>query len=115
LLYADHVTKSIEKAMDETIRRRRLQKEFNKKHNITPETISKNIKDVLSSLAERDYVTVEVEIEDDLAEIAHEEIPKVIHTLTKEMFEAAADLEFEKAAELRDRIKRLEERQISYG
>ncbi|MEJ2715565.1 MAG: excinuclease ABC subunit UvrB [Deltaproteobacteria bacterium] len=115
LLYADHVTESIEKAMDETIRRRQLQKEFNEKHHITPETIHKNIRDILSSLAEQDYVTVEVEMEDDLAEIAHEDIPKVIRTLTKEMFEAAADLEFEKAAELRDRIKRLEERQISYG
>jgi excinuclease ABC subunit B len=115
ILYADRVTESIRKAIDETNRRRSIQVEFNREHNITPESIRKSITDILSSLAEQDYVTVEVEREDDFPEIPLDEIPKVIEDLTREMFEAARDLEFEKAADMRDRIRRLEEVRIRYG
>jgi excinuclease ABC subunit B len=115
LLFADHVTESIRKAMDETGRRRALQAEFNREHDITPVTIRKNITDILSSLAERDYVTVELESEEKEEEVPLDAIPKLIAKLTKEMFAAARDLEFEKAARLRDRIRELESRQIRYA
>jgi excinuclease ABC subunit B len=115
LLFADHVTESIRKAVDETGRRRALQAEFNREHDITPVTIRKNINDILSSLAERDYVTVELEPEEPKEDVPLDAIPKLIAKLTKEMFAAARDLEFEKAARLRDQIRDLESRQIRYA
>ncbi len=115
IFYADRVTNSIRKALDETNRRRTIQVEFNRENNITPESIRKNITDVLSSLAEQDYVTVEVEREDEFPDIPLDQIPKVIEDLTREMFEAARDLEFEKAADLRDRIRKLENLRVRYG
>ncbi|MGO9567696.1 MAG: excinuclease ABC subunit UvrB [Desulfomonilaceae bacterium] len=115
IFYADRVTNSIRKALDETNRRRSIQVEFNRENNITPESIRKNITDVLSSLAEQDYVTVEVEREDEFPDIPLDQIPKLIDDLTREMFEAARDLEFEKAADLRDRIRKLENVCVRYG
>ncbi|MEW6112558.1 MAG: excinuclease ABC subunit UvrB [Thermodesulfobacteriota bacterium] len=115
LLFADHVTESIRKAVDETGRRRALQADFNREHDITPVTIRKNINDILSSLAERDYVTVDLEPEEPKKEVPLDAIPKLIAKLTKEMFAAARDLEFEKAARLRDQIRDLESRQIRYA
>ena len=117
ILYADVVTESIRKTVEETNRRRTLQSEFNRENNITPETIRKNITDVLSSLAEQDYVTVDVEEEakPEVASIPVERISREIEKLTAQMFEAARDLEFEKAAELRDLIRALEQKQIKYG
>jgi excinuclease ABC subunit B len=114
LLYADRVTDSIRKALDETNRRRRIQMEFNRENNITPATIKKNINDILSSMAEKDYVTVDVVLEAE-EEVVYEDIPNMIKDLTEEMFAAARDLEFERAAELRDRIRTLESKQINYG
>ncbi len=115
ILYADRVTDSIRKALDETNRRRRIQVEFNRENNITPESIRKNIPDILSSLAEQDYVTVEVDRADEFPDIRLDQIPKAIEDLTREMFEAARDLEFEKAADLRDRIRKLETVLVRYG
>jgi excinuclease ABC subunit B len=115
IFYADRVTESMRKSMDETNRRRKLQLAFNRKHNITPETIRKDIKDILSSLAEQDYVTVEIERRHDLQDEPPERMPKLIEDLTREMFEAARDLEFEKAAQLRDRIREMEKIQLLYG
>jgi len=115
ILYADQVTESIRKAVDETNRRRAIQKEFNQANDITPETIRKGINDVLTSLAEQDYVTVEVERPAEEEEVAPELLPRVIEKLRKQMFEAARDLEFEKAADLRDRIRALEKQQIRYA
>jgi excinuclease ABC subunit B len=115
ILYADSMTESIRKATEETSRRRRIQKQYNIDNNIKPETIRKNIQDVLSSLAEHDYVTIAVEENEDIIEGEPAEITGTIETLTRQMFEAARDLEFEKAAELRDRIKRLENARLMYG
>jgi excinuclease ABC subunit B len=115
ILYADRVTDSIRKTIDETNRRRAIQVEFNRENNITPESIRKNITDVLSSLAEQDYVTVEVEREDEIPDVPLDQVPKFIDKLTREMFEAARDLEFEKAADLRDRIRKLENVRVRYG
>ena len=115
ILYADRLTESIRVAVEETNRRRSLQLEFNRLNNITPETIRKSIHDILSSLAEQDYVTVELDRGKEVPETPLEEIPKLIEELTKQMFEAARDLEFEKAAQLRDRIRELEDRRIRYA
>jgi excinuclease ABC subunit B len=114
ILYADRVTDSIRKAVEETNRRRSIQKEFNRENNITPETIRKSFNDILTSLAEQDYVTVEVErpVEED---VAPELLPRAIEKLRKQMFEAARDLEFEKAADLRDRVRALEKQQLRYA
>jgi excinuclease ABC subunit B len=115
LLYADRLTDSMRKAVEETARRREIQLAFNKEHGITPETVRKSINDVLSSLEEQDYVTVEAENDTEGVEVPLEEIPKAIEQLTQQMFAAARDLEFEKAAEIRDRIRELEKVQIRYA
>jgi excinuclease ABC subunit B len=115
LLYADSVTDSIRRAMDETSRRRALQLEFNEEHGITPESVKKDIQDILSSLAEHDYVTVEIERDDFSSGVPDDSLAQAIDTLTKQMFDAARDLEFEKAAALRDRIRELEAKQIRLG
>lgn len=115
IFYADNLTGSMQKSIEETSRRRKLQMEFNKQHNITPETIRKEIRDVLSSPAERDYVTIELEPPKTLSDVPPKDIPKVIEKLTKDMFGFARDLEFEKAANLRDRIRELENVQLRYG
>ena len=114
ILYADKMTDSIKKTIDETSRRRDLQLEYNKKHNITPETIRKQINDILSSLAEQDYVTIETDPTGSLPQIPVDKIPAMIDKMTKQMFAFAKDLEFERAAELRDRIKELENVRIKY-
>jgi len=115
ILYADHVTESIRKAMEETNRRRQIQQQFNIENNITPETIKKNINDILSSIAEQDYVTVPTAKEYEMPEVKPDEIESTIEQLTRQMFEAARDLEFERAAELRDQIRRLESMRVAYG
>ncbi|MDD3471709.1 MAG: excinuclease ABC subunit UvrB [Syntrophaceae bacterium] len=114
ILYADKMTESIQKTIDETLRRRKLQLEYNKKHGITPETIRKQINDILSSLAEQDYVTVEKEPSKAASDIPIDKIPSMIEKMTKQMFAFARDLEFEKAAQLRDQIKELETLRIQY-
>ena len=112
VLYADKKTGAIEKAQEETARRRNIQTEYNKAHGITPETVKKSIREILESIYEHDYVTVP---KDDLPdeEVAFTEIPQLIDRLKKEMKQAAKQLEFERAAEIRDRIKRLEDRYLA--
>jgi len=107
LLYADHVTESMRHAMDETERRRGVQQAYNDAHGITPASIVKHIDDVLSSVYERDYVTVPV-VEDERARFRTQaELDAAVVELEREMRQAAANLEFEKAAALRDRVRRL--------
>ena len=115
IMYADTVTGSMQKAIDETNRRRKLQAEYNKKNGITPETIKSSIKDVLSSIYEADYYTVPVVAEKKEEYIPPHELPNIIKALRKEMQEAAKKLDFEKAAELRDRVKELEEMEVRIG
>ena len=114
ICYADSITKSLQKAMSETERRRKIQVEYNKKHGITPQTITKEIRDMLFIEAESDYVTVDIEAETD-EKILPEKIPSLINDLTKKMKEAAKKMDFEKAVVLRDRIKKLSERQLQLG
>lgn len=100
-MYADELTESMEKAISETNRRRKIQQEYNKEHNITPKTINKSVRDSITVTDIKDIeVEYKLEKEDD--------ITTTINKLTDEMLKFAADMEFEKAAELRDRIKELE-------
>jgi excinuclease ABC subunit B len=109
ILYADRITNSMKKALDETERRRTIQLEYNRQMGITPETVKSNIKDVLSSIYEADYRAVP-SVEEPIEEYVSDE--KTIRRLEEEMKEAARRLDFEKAAILRDRIKRVKERML---
>ena len=107
ILYADRITGSIQRAIDETNRRRTIQKAYNEKHGITPETVQKEITSVLSSVYEADYVTVPA-VSESTAEFGSiEELETFVNDLQLEMKKAAMDLKFERAAELRDQIKDL--------
>ena len=112
LLYADKITRSMKAAMGETTRRRKLQRKYNKENNITPETIKSSIKDILSSIYEEDYYTVPIAAEETAEYIPPSEIPKRIKELKKEMLKASKALDFEKAADLRDKILELEDREL---
>src|SRR5437763_1240706 len=113
LMYADAVTDSMRKALDETNRRRAVQQEYNRVHGITPQTIRKAIAEPLAAVCEADYLTVPVaEEEDELAALAPAELAKRVAALRKEMRDAAKQLEFERAPEIRDRIKTLEARAL---
>jgi len=105
ILYADQITDAIRNTLEETQRRREIQLEYNKKHNITPVTIKKHIKDMIEKSkdeqAEEELIT---EIAEDVSEY---ELEDIIDALTEEMQEAAKNLEFERAAELRDQINEL--------
>jgi excinuclease ABC subunit B len=112
ILYADHSTASMQRAVDETARRRRIQAEYNRSCGITPSTIKKSIRDTLTSVFEADYVTVPVVAEPAGEYVPIRAIPENIEKLKKEMRDAAARLDFERAAELRDRIHQLEKREL---
>ena len=113
LFYADAVTNSMREALAETERRRALQSAYNREHGITPESIKKSIQDILGSIFERDYYTVPKETDPAAdAYVPRENLPALISTLEKEMKAAAKKLEFERAAELRDRIRLLERRRL---
>jgi excinuclease ABC subunit B len=110
LMYADVMTDSMRQAIDETNRRRRIQVEYNAEHGITPQTISKAIHDPLLAVCETDYGDVPVVADEELPYVDPEEAPQLIGRLREEMKLAARELEFERAAELRDRIQALEAR-----
>jgi excinuclease ABC subunit B len=111
ILYADSITDSMRLAMDETSRRRSLQAAFNKKHGITPQTVIKSIGSPLVKIYEADYVDIPLAAEKE-AIYGAKDLPRVIQRLKKEMKKAAEGLEFERAAELRDRIRAMEEQEI---
>ncbi|BDG08081.1 excinuclease ABC subunit UvrB [Anaeromyxobacter paludicola] len=110
LLYADHVTESMKRAMDETDRRREIQRAYNREHGITPQSVKRNISDLGMAVYEADYLTVPVAA--DGAEYLPEQIPAIVAELEKEMRRASEELEFEKAASLRDRILALKDLQL---
>ena len=112
ILYADAMTNSMKKAMGETERRRKIQETYNRKHGITPESIQKAIPDILESIYEADYATIPTAAEKHEEYVSLFEVPRLIARLKKEMREAASKLDFEKAAEFRDRIKALEEMEL---
>jgi len=108
ILYADTVTGSMERALAETNRRREKQLEYNETHGITPESIKRNVHDIMSHLATRDGVVVDTGDEERPHLVGHN-LKAYIADLEERMRKAAADLEFEEAARLRDEIRRLEE------
>lgn len=109
VLYADRITGSIERAMDEMSRRRTLQIAYNKKNGITPKSVSRNIESDFGKACENDYVTVSKGGKDSLEFMPKDEVARLIRKYEKEMKEAAGRLEFETAAEVRDKIKKLRE------
>ena len=112
LLYADKITNSMQRAIDETLRRRRLQSKYNKKHGITPESIRKALSSPLVTVYEADHVTVPIVSEDSADYSAVRDLPRLIEQTRREMKAAAAALDFEQAAERRDRLQNLERRAL---
>jgi excinuclease ABC subunit B len=110
IMYADHMTGSINGAVSETNRRRKIQGAYNEKMGITPESVKSSIKDIRASIYEDDYPSIPViaEEQEEYQYIPRGEVRKIIESLKKEMKEASDKLEFERAAELRDRIRELE-------
>ena len=98
IMYADNVTGSMRRAIDETVRRRKYQEEYNKKHNIVPKTVKKDIRDIIEAVKSVEGTVIR----------KPQNVQVLIENLRDEMFACAENLEFERAAELRDRIKRLE-------
>jgi excinuclease ABC subunit B len=116
LMYADRMTDSMASAIRETERRRSRQVEYNRAHSITPETIVKSIDEVLGSIYEADYLKIPVEIQDSAETWEDpEKVRRRMERLRKKMRAAAAALEFERAAELRDQIRALEQGQLFTG
>ena len=107
VLYADVMTDSMKKALDETARRRRVQVEYNERNGIVPQSIVKPIDMSLVAVAEGDYVTVPLEGDEDVEGLTPEQRQRFIGELEERMREAARKFEFEKAAQLRDRVKAL--------
>ena len=113
IMYADRVTPAIQACLDETQRRRQIQLKFNEENHITPESIKKDVGDILSSVYEADYVTVSVEEKMDA--YLSGDVPSMIKKLEGKMKLAAKNLEFEKAAQLRDEIRELSRVETELG
>ena len=112
ILYADKMTGAMDQAILETNRRRKIQEEYNRVHHITPQTVRKSIQNILASIYEADYLTIPAVADGKEEYLPPQDIPAVIEKLKREMKDAASRLEFEHAAEIRDRIHRLEEMEL---
>ncbi|MCB1517587.1 MAG: excinuclease ABC subunit UvrB, partial [Hyphomicrobiaceae bacterium] len=112
ILYADNMTGSMERALAETERRREKQLAYNEEHGITPESVKSHIKDIVDSVYERDRVTVSTGKDSSVTAHVGDNLAATIKGLEKDMRDAATNLEFEKAARLRDEIKRLREAEL---
>jgi len=112
ILYADKMTGSMDQAILETNRRRKIQEAYNRVHQITPQTVKKAVRNILASIYEADYFTIPTVADVKEGYVPVKEIPTMIQKLKKEMKEAAIRLEFERAAEIRDRIHHLEETEL---
>jgi excinuclease ABC subunit B len=115
ILYADTVTDSMKKAIAETGRRRRIQEEYNRENNITPQSITKRIDEVLTSIYERDYLDYTQISEEKDVYLSPQKRMQRMQELEKLMKEAARNLEFEKAARLRDGLTKLKKRELELG
>ncbi len=115
ILYADTMTDSMRNAIAETNRRRTVQEEYNRKNNITPQTVKKNMTAALRTVYEQDYFTVPVAAEEAGEYVPTVDIPRLIASLEKQMRAAAKELDFETAAELRDKIRSLRQKEMTVG
>ncbi len=113
IMFADKVTRSMQECIDETNRRRAIQTEYNKEHKITPQSVKKGLRTILESVEEKDYYTIPVAAEAFEEYVPVEKIPQMVKRLRKEMLAAAKELNFERAAELRDRVKKLEDMELA--
>jgi excinuclease ABC subunit B len=112
ILYADTMTESMKKAIEETNRRRKIQQQYNQRHGITPQSIKKNIDELLASVYERDYVNYTRLAEEKEIYLSPEKRKKRMEELERLMKEAARNLDFERAAQFRDELNRLKKRQL---
>ena len=115
ILYADKMTRSMDQAILETNRRRKIQEAYNQEHGITPQTVKKSVRNIMASIYEADYLAIPAVSDVEDAYVPVKEIPLMIQKLKKEMKEAASHLEFERAAEIRDKVHRLEEMELKIG
>ncbi len=115
ILYADVMTDSMNRAIAETNRRRAIQEAYNKEHGITPVSIQKNIQAALRTVYEQDYFTVPIAAEEAGAYVPTVDMPRLIASLEKQMRAAAKELDFETAAELRDKIRSLRQKEMAVG
>jgi excinuclease ABC subunit B len=111
IMYADKVTRSMQACLDETGRRRATQLAYNEKHGITPESVRKSLRSILEDLSEQDYAGVAAETMTAYGSLA--ELQNEMESVRQQMLAAAADLEFEKAAELRDKLLELEKVELT--
>ena len=114
ILYADKMTGSIERALSETERRREIQKSYNEKNGISPRSIKKNIKDILSSVYAKDHISIETPefFDDDM--LMGNNLESHLKELNQKMIRFAEDLDFENATKIRDEIRRLEETSLKF-
>jgi len=113
IFYANRITRSMQLAMDETQRRRQKQMEFNKEHGITPKGVSKRIKDIIDGVYDKDEAQRELKAAQEQASyeaLSEKQLAKEMKRLEKAMHDSAKNLEFEKAAEFRDQLKKLREK-----
>jgi excinuclease ABC subunit B len=115
IMYADRITASIRACLDVTLRRRKIQARYNEENGITPESIRSEIRQLLGSVYEADYLTVQTVSEKEAVYSSEKELPVMIRKLKDEMKAAARELEFEKAAALRDRIRDLTKLMLEMG
>lgn len=113
IMYADTITLSMRITIDETSRRRKIQEEYNEEHGITPKTIVKSIREVINTAIAAEESVDFKDIKDEENEFTKDEINEMIDALKPEMYRAAEELDFEKAAEIRDKIKDLREKKKS--
>ena len=113
ILYADKITKSMDYAISETIRRRKIQEEYNAEHGIIPTTIIKSIDATLVTAYEADYFKIPLDL-DSYDEYSPKQLKETIQQLEADMRNAAREMKFEQAAEIRDKMKYLQERQLQY-
>ncbi|WP_148466312.1 excinuclease ABC subunit UvrB [Peptoniphilus harei] len=113
IMYADTITPSMRVTIDETSRRRKIQEEYNEEHGITPKTIVKSVREVINTAIAAEESIDFKDIKDEENEFTKDEINEMIDALKPEMYRAAEELDFEKAAEIRDKIKDLREKKKS--
>ncbi|KXA27799.1 excinuclease ABC, B subunit [Peptoniphilus harei] len=113
IMYADTITPSMQVTIDETYRRRKIQEEYNEEHGITPKTIVKSVREVINTAIAAEESIDFKDIKDEENEFTKDEINEMIDALKPEMYRAAEELDFEKAAEIRDKIKDLREKKKS--